>query len=127
MVNSYPHIISFGRMLVIWFVLLAMSPCGVKAAWLMDHHTDYIRPLNKTKVVIENDTCQNLGLFSSYITKSVQKCSPDDAPLITHWAGETFFPSCIFNDSVDHNNRSSFTQQSISKYILFKRLKLGMS
>lgn len=125
MTNLSAHISHSRSILIMLVVLFSLSPCSVKESVYQIFGTEYQRPVNKTKTTPSfQNTCQ-LQVFSAGQDIKISKISDFD---LVNLADQSFH-FFIAVDLIGHpHKRSEFTVRSGPLlFILYKRLKLGLS
>jgi len=118
------HIKIVRHIILIWFVLFSLSPCIVKEVIFSSINADYVRPLNKSKIITSANTClysQNVKQEISIVKKS--KLSKEVEYL--DFLDNTWFE--LHSTSVYNKYSKTSSGNSPPIYILYKRLKIGIA
>lgn len=107
---------------MICFALFALSPCTVKGFFFSAEHIALQQPLNKSRTTAPSHTCQYFQSSRSQLVvtkKSKQFIEPAAALLIDK--------EPVFQQRSGRRCFNNFSGNSPPRYILFKRLKLGVA
>jgi hypothetical protein len=108
------------HLLIVWFAIFALSPCGVKESMFSMINAEYAKPLNKTKTTASS--CQYAQGDQVSIAKQ-SKINKETKPVEV-----TKSLLYVFQDiALNTFNPQTTSGNSPPKYILFKRLKLHVA
>lgn len=117
------HKLNFRYVLVLSFILFALSPCIVKGAlWETVTAENYIQPLNKSQTAVQEKSCQ----FKQDVEREVilvkkkENHKEVNATVYYDVPSATEYPSFA-----DFKNFQKTLGNKPPSYILFKRLKIA--
>lgn len=123
MLKTTSHIRTARHILLMWFVLFALSPCIVKETLFSGINVEYAQPLNKSKTTTPTNSCQysqNDNRQISVVKQSNinKQTEPVDISGNQHWIARSA--------KIYGNHSKTFPGNSPPKYILYKRLKIAI-
>lgn len=112
------------QLLLVCFALIALSPCIVKETVYGLTVEDYQKPLNKSRTTVQSFTCQFYQQDNLETTTSKQQNSEAEIAEIVSLSLPNFK---IHQPGFNNHYSKTFSGNSPSKYILYKRLKLDIA
>lgn len=111
---------------ILWvcFLLLALSPCTVKAALFDSVNVEYTKPLNKSKVTIQTNSCQYAQIESQHVSIAKQAKAIQEMEAVVFYRIQNF---TIRSSKIYSKYSKNCSGNSPPKYILYKRLKLDIA
>lgn len=124
MTQSRINIIQVRNILVMWFILFALSPCTVKEVLFDSVNFEYTKPINKSRTTAPINTC----LHAQQETQQTKVANQADShkqvePIDFRLNGSFSSSSKVSQESYS----KKFSGNSPPKYILYKRLKLDVA
>jgi len=117
----------FKDALLLFVVVFALMPCSAKAFLLLQDDVSYTRTLNKVKTIGSNvDRCTASHDMLSAAKNADSKLSCNMQPLINY---ADFLTPHLFWSLIQQHHvfvQTEYESHLPPKYILFKRLKLGV-
>ena len=112
------------RIIMMWFVLFALTPCTVKEVLFSTLNLELPESLNKSKTTTSSNSCQysqnkNQHVSFAKQTKINKKIDPID------FSKQKLFVAQ--SSPIKNNYSKTFSGNSPPKYILFKRLKIDLA
>ncbi|MDD3772229.1 MAG: hypothetical protein RBT46_01530 [Weeksellaceae bacterium] len=124
MFKTKNHIRNTQHIVLMWFVLFALSPCVVKEAFFGISNTEYAKPFNKTRTITPTNSCQYSQNEKQQI--SVVKQSDINKEIEPFVVSENLF-FAVRSIKINNKYSKNSSGNSPPKYILYKRLKLHIA
>lgn len=125
MAKIHHHIKQFGRIATMWLVLFSLTPCTLKDGAFEAINIDYAQPLNKSKLPSLTNSCSYLEV-SSKLGATIGKKSNADDELEPIDFSERPDPASAIGAAFLRFAKTT-SGNSPPKYILYKRLKIGIA
>lgn len=118
------HIRNMRHIVLMWFILFALSPCVVKGVLFSVADAGYSKPLKKSKTTAPTSSCQYSQNDNQQI--SVVKQSDTNKEIEPYnVSGKLFF--VVRSTKIKDKYSNTYSGDSPPKYILYKRLKLDVA
>lgn len=124
MFEAKPHIGNVKHIVLMWFVLFALSPCVVKEALFSVANVEYAKPTNKTKTTAPTNACQYSQNDNQQISVT-RKANIGNHTEPADVSVNLFF--VVRSIGINTKYSKTFSGNSPPKYILYKRLKLDVA
>lgn len=124
MFKTKNHIRNVRHILLMLFVLFALSPCVVKEAMFSLANAEYAKPLNMSKATAPTNSCQYSQ--NDRQQNSVVKQSDINKEIEPFNVSENLF-FVVRSTKINNKYSKKSSGNSPPKYILYKRLKLDVA
>ncbi len=123
--QQYSHLIK--SILVMFLIMFSLAPCSVKEVALNSVSIDYTKPSSRSFSLSQNTDCKVLSAIeSSAVTKTSYK-NNSNAVLTTINSTASLIPIITTDATISAGFSQAILVNYSAKYILYKRLKIGMA
>lgn len=112
------------HILLMCFILFALSPCIVKEVLFGPAIVEYAKPLNKSKTTTQTNSCQYSQTENQQISVVKQTKINKQTEPVDFLASQPFVARSA---KILGKYSKTFSGNSLPKYILYKRLKLDIA
>lgn len=113
----------FKQLFLLSFILFSLSPCAVKEVVFSNLNIEYSQPFNKTKTTSSSSNC-------NYASSAVEQIfALKKSKIYQEKEAEIFAQNTAFKLlklSPQNVNSKNSSENSLPKYILYKRLKINI-
>jgi hypothetical protein len=124
MINAKKHIKSARYILLMWFLLFALSPCIVKEALFNAVDVAYTKSYNKTKATANTNFCQYTQNSKKVISITKQSKIKYETEVFSSWKNPDFVVESV---KIQSSYAKNYPCNIPPKYILYKRLKVDVA
>jgi hypothetical protein len=125
--QQHSHFIK--SILVMLLIMFSLAPCSVKEVALNSVDVEFIKPSGRSFSLSQNTDCKVLSAIENSALSNTKVSYKNDptAVLIATNSTAILIPTTTIGEEISNSFSQAILTNYSAKYILYKRLKLGMA
>ncbi len=129
MYQKQQHNISIKNILMVFLIMFSFAPCSVKEVALNTVDVEFIKPSSRSFSLNQNTDCKVLSAIENSALSNTKVSSKNNSNtvLIATNSAVILIPTATTDEAISTSFSQAILTNYSAKYILYKRLKLGMA
>lgn len=129
MYQKQQHSISIKNILMVFLIMFSLAPCSVKEVALNTVDVEFIKPSSRSFSLSQKTDCKVLSAIENSALSNTKVSSKNNSNtvLIATNSAVILIPTTTTDEAISTSFSQAILTNYSAKYILYKRLKLGMA